>query len=61
VWWAFPVAIVSGAAMGLINGLLVSKVRINAFLATRRLTRLCMTIMRYTEPAVGDPGAPGGG
>ncbi len=34
VWWAFPMAIVSGAAMGLINGLLVSKVRINAFLAT---------------------------
>jgi ribose transport system permease protein len=34
VWWAFPMAIVSGAAMGLINGLLVAKVRINAFLAT---------------------------
>ena len=34
VWWAFPVAIVSGAAMGLINGLLVTKLRVNAFLAT---------------------------
>ena len=34
VWWAFPVAIVSGAAMGLINGLLVTKLHINAFLAT---------------------------
>jgi ribose transport system permease protein len=34
VWWAFPMAIVAGAAMGLINGLLVSKLRINAFLAT---------------------------
>ena len=30
----FPVAIVSGAAMGLINGLLVTKLRVNAFLAT---------------------------
>ncbi|MGH3301610.1 MAG: ABC transporter permease [Streptosporangiaceae bacterium] len=34
VWWAFPVAIVSGAAMGLINGLLVTKLHVNAFLAT---------------------------
>jgi len=34
VWWAFPVAIVSGALMGAINGLLVAKVHINAFLAT---------------------------
>jgi ribose transport system permease protein len=34
VWWAFPVAILSGAVMGLINGLLVTKLRINAFLAT---------------------------
>jgi ribose transport system permease protein len=34
VWWAFPVAIVAGAAMGLINGLLVTKLRVNAFLAT---------------------------
>ena len=34
VWWAFPVAIVSGLAMGLINGLLVTKLRVNAFLAT---------------------------
>ncbi len=34
VWWCFPVAIVSGAVMGLINGLLVTKLRVNAFLAT---------------------------
>jgi ribose transport system permease protein len=34
VWWAFPVAIFSGVAMGLINGLLVTKLRVNAFLAT---------------------------
>jgi ribose transport system permease protein len=34
VWWAFPVAIGSGLAMGLINGLLVTKLRVNAFLAT---------------------------
>ena len=34
VWWAFPVAIVAGLAMGLINGLLVTKLHVNAFLAT---------------------------
>ena len=34
VWWAFPIAILSGLAMGLINGLLVTKLRVNAFLAT---------------------------
>jgi ribose transport system permease protein len=34
VGWAFPVAILSGLAMGLINGLLVTKLRVNAFLAT---------------------------
>jgi ribose transport system permease protein len=34
VWWAFPVAIAAGAVMGLTNGLLVTKLRINAFLAT---------------------------
>src|SRR5512146_2959940 len=34
VWWSFPVAIVSGAVMGLINGLLVTKLHVNAFLAT---------------------------
>jgi ribose transport system permease protein len=34
VWWSFPVAIVAGAVMGLINGLLVTKLRVNAFLAT---------------------------
>ena len=34
VWWGFPVALVAGAAMGLINGLLVTKLRVNAFLAT---------------------------
>lgn len=34
VWWCFPVTIGSGAVMGLINGLLVTKLRVNAFLAT---------------------------
>jgi ribose transport system permease protein len=34
VWWAFPVAIFSGLMMGLINGLLVTKLHVNAFLAT---------------------------
>jgi ribose transport system permease protein len=34
VWWCFPVAIGSGALMGLINGLLVTKLHVNAFLAT---------------------------
>ena len=33
-WWFFPVAIVSGGVMGLINGLLITKLRVNAFLAT---------------------------
>jgi len=34
VAWAFPVAILAGALMGAINGLLVTKLRVNAFLAT---------------------------
>ncbi len=34
IWLAFPVALAAGAAMGLINGLLVTKLRVNAFLAT---------------------------
>jgi len=34
VWWAFPVAILAGVAMGIINGLLVTKLHVNAFLAT---------------------------
>ncbi|MGH2850266.1 MAG: ABC transporter permease [Solirubrobacteraceae bacterium] len=34
VWWCFPVAIVAGAAMGLANGLIITKLRVNAFLAT---------------------------
>jgi len=34
VYWCFPVTIISGAIMGLINGLLVTKLRVNAFLAT---------------------------
>ena len=34
VWWAFPVAISSGAAMGLVNGAIITKLRVNAFLAT---------------------------
>jgi ribose transport system permease protein len=34
VWWCFPVALVAGSVMGLINGLLVTKLHVNAFLAT---------------------------
>ena len=34
IWLAFPVALAAGTAMGLINGLLVTKLRVNAFLAT---------------------------
>jgi ribose transport system permease protein len=34
VWWAFPVAIVAGAVLGLINGTIITKLRVNAFLAT---------------------------
>jgi ribose transport system permease protein len=34
VWWCFPVTIGAGAIMGLINGLLVTKLHVNAFLAT---------------------------
>jgi ribose transport system permease protein len=33
-WWCFPVAIVAGALMGLVNGVTVTKLRVNAFLAT---------------------------
>ncbi len=33
-WWCFPVAIVAGALMGLVNGLTVTRLRVNAFLAT---------------------------
>jgi len=34
IWLAFPVALAAGVLMGLINGLLVTKLRVNAFLAT---------------------------
>ena len=34
VWWCFPVAVVSGAAMGLINGVIRTKLLVNSFLAT---------------------------
>ncbi len=34
VWWCFPVAIAAGAAMGLVNGGIITKLRVNAFLAT---------------------------
>ena len=34
IWLAFPVALAAGTLMGLINGLLVTKLRVNAFLAT---------------------------
>ncbi len=34
IWWSFPVAIVAGALMGFINGVTITKLRVNAFLAT---------------------------
>ena len=34
IWLSFPTALVAGAAMGLLNGLLITKLRVNAFLAT---------------------------
>lgn len=34
VWWSFPVAILAGALMGLINGITITKLKVNAFLAT---------------------------
>jgi len=34
VWWFFPVTIFSGAVMGFVDGLIVTKLRVNAFLAT---------------------------
>jgi ribose transport system permease protein len=34
IWLAFPIALLAGVAMGSINGLLVTKLRVNAFLAT---------------------------
>jgi ribose transport system permease protein len=34
IWLIFPVALAAGAAMGLVNGALVTKLRVNAFLAT---------------------------
>ena len=34
VWWCFPIAIVAGALMGLVNGAIITKLRVNAFLAT---------------------------
>ncbi len=34
IWLSFPVALAAGAAMGLVNGILVTKLRVNAFLAT---------------------------
>jgi ribose transport system permease protein len=34
IWLAFPVALGAGLLMGLTNGLLVTKLRVNAFLAT---------------------------
>jgi ribose transport system permease protein len=33
-WWCFPVAILAGAAMGFVNGMTVTKLKVNAFLAT---------------------------
>jgi ribose transport system permease protein len=34
VWWCFPIAILAGAAMGLVNGVIRTKLRVNSFLAT---------------------------
>ena len=34
IWLAFPVGLAAGLTMGLINGLLITKLRVNAFLAT---------------------------
>jgi ribose transport system permease protein len=34
VYWCFPVAIFSGAVMGFANGVVITKLRVNAFLAT---------------------------
>lgn len=34
VWWSFPVAIGAGALMGYINGFTITKLKVNAFLAT---------------------------
>jgi ribose transport system permease protein len=34
VWWFFPVSIISGAVMGFVDGVIVTKLRVNAFLAT---------------------------
>jgi ribose transport system permease protein len=34
IWLAFPTALVAGSILGLVNGLLVTKLRVNAFLAT---------------------------
>jgi ribose transport system permease protein len=34
IWLGFPAALAAGCVMGLINGLLVTKMRVNAFLAT---------------------------
>jgi ribose transport system permease protein len=47
VAWAFPVALISGAVMGVINGLLVTKLHVNAFLAT------LATALSYGGIAVG--------
>lgn len=33
-WWSFPVAILAGAVMGFVNGFTITKLRVNAFLAT---------------------------
>jgi ribose transport system permease protein len=34
IWLAFPTALLAGCALGLVNGLLITKLRVNAFLAT---------------------------
>ena len=49
VAWCFPVTIGSGAVMGLINGLLVTKLRVNAFLATPEGLELARRFMMLPE------------
>jgi ribose transport system permease protein len=50
VWWFFPVTIFSGAAMGFVNGVIITKLRVNAFLAT------LATALAFTGIALGASG-----
>ena len=50
VWWCFPVTIFSGAFLGLVNGAIITKLRVNAFLAT------LATALVFTGIALGASG-----